>query len=97
MPSSQHKGRYGEAEPLCQRALAICEQELGADHPDTTTTLYNLAAVYYAQDKYEEAEPQHRRALAICEKELGTNHPTTQVVRDDYACLLHKLSQGGEL
>jgi hypothetical protein len=37
------RGRYGEAEPLHKRALAICEQVLGAQHPDTATSLKNLA------------------------------------------------------
>ncbi|MGA1134534.1 MAG: tetratricopeptide repeat protein, partial [Prochlorotrichaceae cyanobacterium] len=32
-------GRYSEAEPLYQRSLSIREQQLGADHPDTATSL----------------------------------------------------------
>src|SRR5438105_2585443 len=39
-------GSLLRAEPLCQRALAICEQQLGPDHPDTATSLNNLAALY---------------------------------------------------
>ena len=35
--------RYGEARPLYQRALAICEQYLGVTHPQTAQTLNNLA------------------------------------------------------
>ena len=31
----QKQGKYGEAEPLFKRALAICEQSLGPEHPDT--------------------------------------------------------------
>ena len=38
-------GQYAEAEPLYQRALAIWEQQLGTDHPDTATSLNNLAAL----------------------------------------------------
>jgi tetratricopeptide (TPR) repeat protein len=33
----QEKGKYAEAEPLFKRALAICEQALGPDHPHTQT------------------------------------------------------------
>src|SRR5206468_2892810 len=36
------RGRYGEAEPLSQRALAIREQLLGTEHPDTAQSLNNL-------------------------------------------------------
>ena len=39
-------GRYSEAEPLFQRSLSIWEQQLGADHPDTASSLNNLAALY---------------------------------------------------
>jgi tetratricopeptide (TPR) repeat protein len=39
------RGRYPEALPLFQRALAICEQELGPHHPDTTTIRENYASL----------------------------------------------------
>ena len=32
-----NQGKYNEAEPLYQRALAIDEKTLGPDHPDTAT------------------------------------------------------------
>jgi hypothetical protein len=34
--------RYIEAEPLYVRSLAIREQRLGTDHPDTQSTRDNL-------------------------------------------------------
>src|SRR5437588_550164 len=45
------QGKYGDAEELFKRTLAIQEATLGAGHPDVSTTLNNLAAVYSAQDK----------------------------------------------
>ena len=54
-----------EAEPLYQRALAIDENALGADHPDVAIDLNNLALLYHTQGKYAEAEPLYQRALAI--------------------------------
>ena len=38
----QAQGRYGEAEPLYRWALAICEAELGPDHPHTVMCRANL-------------------------------------------------------
>ena len=35
--------QYTEAEPLLQRALAICEKRLGAKHPDTRAVQENYA------------------------------------------------------
>jgi hypothetical protein len=37
----QDQGKYAEAEPLYQRALAICEQQLGASHPTTKIVRQN--------------------------------------------------------
>ena len=58
------QGKYAEAEPLHQRALAIREKALGSEHPDVAQSLNNLAEVYGAQARYAEAEPLHKRALA---------------------------------
>src|SRR5439155_11320049 len=38
--------QYEQAEPILRRALAIREQELGAEDPDTATSLNNLANLY---------------------------------------------------
>ena len=46
------QGRYGEAEPLYQRALKIREKVLGPEHPDVAHSLNNLAALYHAQGRY---------------------------------------------
>jgi tetratricopeptide (TPR) repeat protein len=70
----ERQGKYGEAEGLYQRALAIREKALGRDHPDVAQTLHNLANVYLSQGKYGEAEGLYQRALAIREKALGRDH-----------------------
>jgi Tetratricopeptide repeat len=53
---------------------------LGSDHPDTTTCLNNLAALYKRQGRYKEAEPLHQRAMKISIAFLGVNHPQTQQI-----------------
>ena len=70
-------GQYAEAEPILRRALAIRDEQLGSDHPDTATSLNNLAMLYEKQGRYKEALPLLERALAICEKALGSEHPDT--------------------
>jgi tetratricopeptide (TPR) repeat protein len=62
---------------LLVRALAICEQQLGALHPDTAQSLNDLALLYSDQGKDEQAEPLYQRALAIRERQLGPQHPDT--------------------
>ena len=78
---------YTIAKPLYQRALAICEQELGATHSDTASSLNNLAELYRAQGKYAQAEPLLKRALLIREQELGAIHPDTAGSLNNLAAL----------
>ena len=46
------RARYAEAEPLYRRALAIREKALGPDHPDTATSLNDLAGLYRLQGRF---------------------------------------------
>ncbi len=90
------KGKYAEAEPLCQRALAINEQQLGADHPDTASSLHGLADLYLEQGKYEQAEVFYQRTLVIREQRLGPTHPDTQSTRKAYATFLRLVGRDTE-
>src|SRR5436309_1468205 len=68
------QGNYAQAVLLGKQALAIREKVLGLDHPDTATSLNNLAEVYSSMGEYAKALPLHQRALAIREKVLGPDH-----------------------
>eukprot|EP00741_Cyanophora_paradoxa_P013230 tig00000178_g12779.t1 len=76
-------GRYAEAEPFLQRALAIQEAKLGRAHPETAACLSNLATLFDQQGKYGEAEPLYKRALAVEEAALGPGHPDTASLLDN--------------
>jgi tetratricopeptide (TPR) repeat protein len=62
--------RYGEAEPLFQRALEIHEADQG---PNSYLPhhLQEFAKFYELQGKYEAAERLYRRALDVCERLHG--------------------------
>eukprot|EP00898_Chlorokybus_atmophyticus_P004753 jgi/Chlat1/5279/Chrsp35S05191 len=87
------EGRYGKAEALHRRALAICEAQLGSDHPDTATSLNNLASVLRKLGKLDDAEALHRRALAIREAQLGSDHPKTATSLNNLATVLYQLGK----
>ncbi|MBD2115165.1 MULTISPECIES: tetratricopeptide repeat protein [Cyanophyceae] len=89
-------GRYGEAIPRAEEALAINEQALGPDHPDTATSLNNLAMLYRSQGRYGEAEPLLQRALAINEQALGPDHPSTATSLNNLAELYWSQGRYGE-
>ena len=60
-----------------RQTLARREKVLGPEHPDTLTSMSNLALVLDSQGKYEEAEAMNRQTLARREKVLGPEHPDT--------------------
>jgi tetratricopeptide (TPR) repeat protein len=60
---------------------------LGAKHPDTASSLNNLAVLYKSQGKYAEAEPLYERALEIRERVLGAEHPDTTTSLNNLAVL----------
>jgi CHAT domain-containing protein len=67
------QGRYSEAEPLYKQALAIIKQQLGDNHPDTATSLNNLAALYQSQDDIPQAINYLSQGLAVEEYNLSEN------------------------
>jgi len=69
---------------------------VGPDHPDTATSLNNLANLYWNQGKDEQAEPLYQRALSIDERTLGLQHPHTQTIRANYARLLRTMGHDAE-
>lgn len=78
-------GQYTEAEPILKRVLAIREEMLGPNHPDTATSLNNLAMLYERQCRHSESLPLLERALTICQKALGAGHPDTIVSLNNLA------------
>ena len=81
------QGRYEDAIPRAERALAIREKALGPKHPGTARLLNNLAGLYRATGAYAQAEPLYQWALAITEKVLGPEHPQTALVLNNLAGL----------
>ena len=77
------------------RSLHISETQLGADHPDTATSLNNLAFLYYSQGRYGKAEPLYVRALQIKETQLA-DHPDTATSLNNLAKLYYSQERYGE-
>jgi hypothetical protein len=61
----QDRGRYGEAEPLYKRALAIYEKALGREHPGVALPLSNLAALSMEQGEWAHAAEFWRSSTSI--------------------------------
>jgi tetratricopeptide (TPR) repeat protein len=61
--------------PLLSRALAINRKLLGDEHPETATTLANLAGLYLDAGRSSEALAAASHALTALENALGPDHP----------------------
>jgi tetratricopeptide (TPR) repeat protein len=83
---------YPQAEFWFQKARAIAQKCLPAQHPDIATTLSNLALLYKSQRKYSQAEPLFQEALAIDRASLPPNHPDLATDLNNWAELYY--SQG---
>jgi CHAT domain-containing protein/tetratricopeptide (TPR) repeat protein len=84
------EGKYAEATEVAKRSLLIREQSLGPDHPDLTSSLSNLAALYESQGRLSEAEMLLKRIIAISEKHLGPDHIDVGVALKDLGKLYQK-------
>ncbi|MBE9129626.1 tetratricopeptide repeat protein [Coleofasciculus sp. LEGE 07092] len=68
------QGLYGLAEPWFVQCLAIAKAALGEDHLDVSTSLNNLAGLYYCQERYREAQSLYQQALDLRKRLLGAHH-----------------------
>ncbi|MBA3974869.1 MAG: hypothetical protein C0504_11705 [Candidatus Solibacter sp.] len=89
-------GHYAEAEGLLEMARAQSELVLGPEHPDTLTSVNNLAGLFRSQGRYGEAEPLYVRALAARERVLGPEHPDTLTSVNNLAGLYRRQGRYGE-
>ena len=58
------QGRYGEAEQMYRKVLAVERRELGAEDADTLSTVIELAGTLLQQGKLAEAETMYAEVLA---------------------------------
>ncbi len=70
-----NNGKYDDAKPLLEQALALRERVFNGESPAVAVSLNNLAELHFQQGEYAQAEPLFVRALAILEQALGPDDP----------------------
>lgn len=81
-------GLYDDALPMLRRAVALREQALGATHPDTARSYYDLASLLQSQGELHESEDFYRRALSIYLSNGGENQESVADTIDNLASVL---------
>lgn len=71
-----------------RKVLTIDQKIAGDEHPDTATSLANIADILKAQGKYDEAEKDIERSLHIRRNILGI-HPDTAKSHSQLGLLYH--------
>ncbi len=90
------KGKYAEGLQLALKTLERAERELGPEHPETLTSVNNLASLYESLGRYGEAEPLYKRALETFERVLGKEHPSTLASLGNLTSLLTAMGKRNE-
>jgi hypothetical protein len=69
------QGRWDDAEKLEVQVIEKRKTKLGADHPDTLTSMANLAFTWKAQDRSAEAIVLMRQCMQQRQRVLKASHP----------------------
>jgi tetratricopeptide (TPR) repeat protein len=70
-------GAYADAKKMEERSLQARRNVLGEGHPDTLTSMGNLAGTYSKQGRWEEAEKLQVEVMEKRKEVLGEGHPYT--------------------
>ena len=94
------KEAFWECEQLSRNCLMIRQERVGANNPETCTTINMLGLVLRHLGRYEESEKYHRQSLRIRTEIFGQHNPHTQRSTRNLICALkdqHKKAEAAEL
>ena len=74
--------------------LAVRRRVQGAEHPDTLTSMNNLAETLWAQGDHAGARAIQEEVLAVRRRVLGAEHPNTLTSMNNLANTLADLGEG---
>jgi hypothetical protein len=72
-----NQGKWNKAEELQLQAVETLKRVLGQEHPDTLTSIANLASTYRNQGRWKEAEELEVQVMETRKRVLGQEHPHT--------------------
>ncbi|KAK3937341.1 putative kinesin light chain [Diplogelasinospora grovesii] len=84
------EGWWEEAKKLQVQVMKTSKTKLGPDHPDTLTSINNLASTYRDQGRWEEAKKLQVQVMKTSKTKLGPDHPNTLMSMNNLASTLWK-------
>ena len=73
----KENGDWKNAEQLEVKVMEMMQKVLGAEHPQTLTSMGNMASTYHDQGRWNEAEQLEVKVMEMRKKLLGAEHPQT--------------------
>jgi non-specific serine/threonine protein kinase/serine/threonine-protein kinase len=92
----QGAGRFAEAVPLEENALAARRRLLGDDHPATLASLSTLGSLLNSAGRLDDALPLLREAVERSRRVLGGDDPETLGAMNSAAAVLWRKGELGE-
>ena len=89
-------GKFYDCLQFEQAAINIYTDLLGEDHPDTLTSMNNLAETYRALGRTNEAAALHEKVLESRKRTLGEEHPDTLTSMNNLAATYWALGRTNE-
>jgi tetratricopeptide (TPR) repeat protein len=89
-------GYWNEAEKLQVDVMELRKRLLGAEHPDTWTSMVNLADTYRQQGRWNEAEKLQVDVVDLRKRLLGAEHPDTLRSMANLAAIYHHQGRWNE-
>jgi tetratricopeptide (TPR) repeat protein len=90
---ARQRGQYPQAVTLLEQALAGCRRVLGDDHPDTLTTMNNLATTRRSLGDLQGVQELLEQVLDASRRLLGPEHPDTLESMNKLAETRHDLGE----
>ncbi|KAF2008245.1 hypothetical protein BU24DRAFT_210045, partial [Aaosphaeria arxii CBS 175.79] len=78
-------GQYNEAEQLFVQVVELAKRVLGEEHPNTLTSMANLALIYTYQGRWKEAEELNMQVIELRKRVSGEEHPETLTIMANLA------------
>jgi tetratricopeptide (TPR) repeat protein len=90
------EGRWKKAEELFTQVIQTRKRVLGEEHPDTLTSMADLASTLWSQGRWKEGEELEARVMEMRKRVLGEEHIDTLTSMGNLASMYRDQERGEE-